>query len=200
MFIAFINLLSFGAFFIIVTSIVFRQLFLQEIWKYIDLNGDVTRWQIITIVSRVKLNRVLYFFFSWELPRAILVDFMHGHSAKAQTSLRIWQSRWSLCPIVNAALCTGNCFRSEWPSTRLGCEYERFRNTGWSTKESWDVSGVYLSIYLVFILYLFYFIFFVMVSLECKAVEDSGSIRHLFGQFIFHQEPMLDQTMTNLSA
>ena len=46
-------------FFIIVASIVVRQLFLQEIWKYIDLNGGVTRWQIITIVSRVKLNRVL---------------------------------------------------------------------------------------------------------------------------------------------
>ena len=59
MFIAYINLLSFCAFFIIVTSIVVRQRFLREIWKYIDLNGGVTRWQIITIVSRVKLNRVL---------------------------------------------------------------------------------------------------------------------------------------------
>ena len=37
--IVYINLLSFGAFFIIVASIVVRQLFLQEIWKYIDLNG-----------------------------------------------------------------------------------------------------------------------------------------------------------------
>ena len=55
MLIAYINLLSFGAFFIIVASIVLRQLFLQEIWKYIDLNGDVTKWQIITIVSLVKL-------------------------------------------------------------------------------------------------------------------------------------------------
>ena len=58
--IAYINLLSFGAFFIIVASIIVRQLFLQEIWKYIDLNSGGTRWQIITIVSRVKLNRVLY--------------------------------------------------------------------------------------------------------------------------------------------
>ena len=58
--IAYTNLLSFGAFFIIVASIVVRQLFLQEIWKFIDLNGGVTRWQIVTIVSRVKLNRVLY--------------------------------------------------------------------------------------------------------------------------------------------
>ena len=55
MFIVYINLLSFGAFFIIVASINLRQLFLQEIWKYIDLNGDVTKWQIITIVSLVKL-------------------------------------------------------------------------------------------------------------------------------------------------
>ena len=50
----------FGALFITVASIVLRQLFLQEIWKYIDLNGDVTKWQIITIVSRVKL--IVYFF------------------------------------------------------------------------------------------------------------------------------------------
>ena len=60
MFIAYINLLSFGAFFIIVASLVVRQLFLQEIWKYIDLIGGVTRWQILTIVSHVKLNCVLY--------------------------------------------------------------------------------------------------------------------------------------------
>ena len=59
--IVYINLLSFGAFFIIVASIVVRQLFLQEIWKYIDLNGGVTRWQIITIVSRVKLNYLVRF-------------------------------------------------------------------------------------------------------------------------------------------
>ena len=59
-FIAVINLLSFWVFFIIVASIVLRQLFLQEIWQYIDLNGDVTRWQIITFVSRVKRNGVLY--------------------------------------------------------------------------------------------------------------------------------------------
>ena len=64
--IGYIILLSFGAFFINVASIGVRQLFLQEIWKYINLNGgvtrwqSVTRWQIITIVSHVKLNRVLY--------------------------------------------------------------------------------------------------------------------------------------------
>ena len=37
--IAYINLLSFGAFFIIVASIVVRQLFLQVIWKYINFIG-----------------------------------------------------------------------------------------------------------------------------------------------------------------
>ena len=42
-FIAFINLLSFGAVFIIVALKVLRQLFSHEIWKYIDLNGRVTR-------------------------------------------------------------------------------------------------------------------------------------------------------------
>ena len=59
MFIAFINLLSFGADFIIVASIVLRQLFSHEIWKYIDLNGHVTRGHIITIVSRVK--QIVYY-------------------------------------------------------------------------------------------------------------------------------------------
>ena len=181
---AYINLLSFGAFFIIVASIVVRKLFLQEILKYIDLNGGVTRWQIITIVYRVKLNRVLY----RELPREILVYFTHGHSAKAQTSLRI-----SLEPLPTGkcGLCTGNCFRSELPSTRLGCEYERFRHTGWSTKESWDVSGVYLFIYLF--IYLFYFIFlFFYFLLEClwsaKMLRIEGQATS-FGQFIFHRNP-----------
>ena len=45
-------------------------------------------------------------------------------------------------------------------------------------------------------------IFFVRVSLECKVVRIEGQLAftkpHLFGQFIFHQEPVLDQTMTNL--
>ena len=59
MFYAYINLPSFGAFFIIVASIVLRQLYLLEIWKYVDLKGDVTMWQIITIVSRVK--QIVYY-------------------------------------------------------------------------------------------------------------------------------------------
>ena len=55
--------------------------------------------------------------------------------------------------------------------------------------------------YPVFI-YLFIFFF----SLEClwsaKMLRIEGQLAftkpHLFGQFIFHQEPVLDQTMTNL--
>ena len=69
MFFAYINLLSFWCFVIIVASIVLRQLFLQEIWKCIDLNGDVTRWQIITFVSRMKLIVYYTFLYTLELPR-----------------------------------------------------------------------------------------------------------------------------------
>ena len=84
------------------------------------------------------------------------------------------------------------------PSTRLACEYERFRHTGWSTKESWDVSGVNL---FTFILFYFYF-----VLIEClwstKMLRSEGQLAftepYPFGQFIFHQELVLDQTMTNL--
>ena len=58
---------------------------------------------------------------------------------------------------------------------------------------------IYLYIYLF--IYLFN-LFFVRVSLSCKDVEIEGQLAftkpHLFGQFIFHQEPVLDQTMTNL--
>ena len=40
------------------------------------------------------------------------------------------------------------------------------------------------------------------MSLECKDVEIEGQLAFtkslLFGQFIFHKEPVLDQTMTNL--
>ena len=86
------------------------------------------------------------------------------------------------------------------PSTRLACEYERFRHTGWSTKESWDVSGVNLFIYLLLSYFIFYF-----VLIEClwgaKMLRSEGQLAftkpYLFGQFIFHQELVLDQTMTN---
>ena len=87
------------------------------------------------------------------------------------------------------------------PSTRLAYEYERFRHTGWSTKESWDVSGVNLFIYLLLSYFIFYF-----VLIEClwsaKMLRSESQLAttkpHLFGQFIYHQEPVLDQTMTNL--
>ena len=90
-------------------------------------------------------------------------------------------------------MCTGNCFRSELPS-----KYERFRHTGRSIKESWDVSGVYLSIYFLF--YLFHFILFLLQCANMLRIEGQLVFTkpHLFGQFIFHQEPVLDQTMTNL--
>ena len=100
-------------------------------------------------------------------------------------------------------MCAGNCFRSELPSTRLGCEYERFRHPGWSNKESWDVSGVYLFIYLLILLFyfsLFYFLLECLCSAKMLRIEGQLAFTkpHFFGQFIFHQEPVLDQTMTNL--
>ena len=80
---------------------------------------------------------------------------------------------------------------------RLGCEYERLRHTGWSTKESWDVSGVYS-----FFLFCFFFFLFLecLWSAKILRIEDQLAFTkpHLFGQFIFHQEPVLDQTMINL--
>ena len=53
----------------------------------------------------------------------------------------------SLEPLPNRKCGFVYCFRSEFPS-----KYERFRHTGWKIKESWDVSGVYLFIYLFLIL------------------------------------------------
>ena len=98
--IAYINLLSFGAFFIIVASIVVRQLFLQEIWKNIGLNGGVTRWQIITIVSRVKLNRVLGLYM-----RATSLDFSLFHAR----SLSEGSNKSSHLAVSLEPLPTGKC-------------------------------------------------------------------------------------------
>ena len=84
---------------------------------------------------------------------------------------------------------------------RLGCEYERFRHTGWSTKESLDVhaSGVHLFIHL-FISFIIIFLLECLLSAKMLRIEGQLAFTkpHLFGQFIFHQEPVLDQTMTNL--
>ena len=64
---------------------------------------------------------------------------------------------------------------------------------------------IYLSIYFfIFILfYLFNSFFFLLECLwSAKMFRIEGQLAftkpHLFGQFIFHQEPVLDQTMTNL--
>ena len=58
-----------------------------------------------------------------------------------------------------------------------------------------------LSIYFLFFI-LFYLIFFARVSLECRYVVDGGSINVYqavsFWTVFFHQEPVLDQVMTNL--
>ena len=65
---------------------------------------------------------------------------------------------------------------------------------------------IYLSIYF-FLFYLillyFYLIFFLLECLwSAKMLRIEGRLAftkpHLFGQFIFHQEPVLDQTLTNL--
>ena len=100
--------------------------------------------------------------------------------------------------MVNANLCTGDCFRSELPS-----KYEMFRHTGWSIKESRLL--IYLFIFHFYFLF-FYFILFNSFLLEClwsaNMLRIKGQLAftkpHLLGQFIFHQEPVLDQTMTNL--
>ena len=71
-------------------------------------------------------------------------------------------------------------------------KYERFKHTGWSIKESWDVSGVNLFIY--FFIVFFYLFFFLLECLwSAKILRIEGQLvftkPHLFGQLIFHQEP-----------
>ena len=88
----------------------------------------------------------------------------------------------------------------------------RPRGSGVNTKGSDTLVGrlrkagmypafIYLFIYL-FIFLFYYILFFVRVSLYAKMLRIEGQLAftkpHLFGQFIFHQEPVLDQTMTNL--
>ena len=96
-------------------------------------------------------------------------------------------------------------YRKVLLSFRIAVQIRRFGHTGWSNKESLDVSCIYLFIYLFFyfLLYLdLFYSFFVRVSLECKDVEDGGSISVYQAAscwtVYFHQEPVLDQTMTNL--
>ena len=62
-------------------------------------------------------------------------------------------------------------------------------------------AGMYM--HPAFIFFLFIFIIFLLECLwSAKMLRIEGQLAftkpHLFGQFIFHQEPVLDQTMTNL--
>ena len=61
---------------------------------------------------------------------------------------------------------------------------------------------IYLSIFLFFIFFIFFYSFFLECLWSAKMFRIEGQLGftkpHLFGQFIFHQEPVLDQTMTNL--
>ena len=68
-------------------------------------------------------------------------------------------------------------------------------------------AGMYPAfIYLFIYLAIYFFILFIYFLLDClwgaKMLRIEGQLAftkpHLFGQFIFHQEPVLDQTMTNL--
>ena len=54
-FITLINLLSFETFVIIVASIVLQQSFLQKLWKYTVLNGDVIKRRILLATICVSL-------------------------------------------------------------------------------------------------------------------------------------------------
>ena len=60
-----------------------------------------------------------------------------------------------------------------------------------------DASGVDLLIY--FFIY-YYFLLECLKSAKMLRIEGQLAFTkpHFFGQFIFHQEPVLDQTMTNL--
>ena len=52
----------------------------------------------------------------------------------------------------------------------------------------------------LFILLLLFFLFECLWSAKMLRIEGQLAFTkpHLFGQFIFHQEPVLDQTITNL--
>ena len=62
-------------------------------------------------------------------------------------------------------------------------------------------AGMYPAFIYLFIYFLFYF-FLLECLWSAKMLRIEGQLAftnpHLFGQFIFHQEPVLDQTMTNL--
>ena len=85
---------------IIVASIVLRQLFLQEIWKYTDLNCDVTKCQI---VSRVKL---IVYYAPLLCMRATLGDFSLFHARLlSEGSNKSEHLAVSLDPLPNRKCC-----------------------------------------------------------------------------------------------
>ena len=63
---------------------------------------------------------------------------------------------------------------------------------------------IYLSTCIYFLVFILFYL--ILILLEClwsaKMLRIEGQLAftkpHLFGQFIFHQEPVLDQVMTNL--
>ena len=61
---------------------------------------------------------------------------------------------------------------------------------------------IYLSIFFYFYFILFNSFFLLECLWSAKMFRIEGQLAftkpHLFGQFFFHQEPVLDQTMTNL--
>ena len=67
-------------------------------------------------------------------------------------------------------------------------------------------AGMYPAFIYLFIFFIFHFILFYSFLLEClwsaKMLRIEGQLAftkpHLFGHFIFHQEPVLDQTITKL--
>ena len=66
------------------------------------------------------------------------------------------------------------------------------------------IAGMYPAFIYLFIFFQFYLILFFLLACLWSAkmfrIERQLAFTkpHLFGQFIFHQEPVLDQTMTNL--
>ena len=59
---------------------------------------------------------------------------------------------------------------------------------------------IYLSIFLSYFIYLFIFLLECLWSEKMLRIEGQLALTKplLFGQFIFHKEPVLDQTMTHL--
>ena len=63
-------------------------------------------------------------------------------------------------------------------------------------------AGMYLHPAFIYFFFYYYYFFLLECLLSAKMFRIEGHLAftkpHLFGQLIFHQEPVLDQTMTNL--